>query len=58
MEHNVPLVADVRVSDVGERRVAVSRSAVIYAEDEPRAGLLRDVAADCAVHLRHESNGS
>jgi hypothetical protein len=53
VEHNVPLVAHVRVPDVGEHRVAVPRPALLHAEDEPRARGLRRVAATRAVHLRH-----
>lgn len=57
MEHNVPLVAHVRVPDVGQHRVAVPGPALLHAEDEPRTGLLRHVVAALSVHLWHGSTG-
>lgn len=54
MEHNVPLVANVRVPDVGQHRVAVPGPALLHAEDQPRAGLLRHAVITRAVYLWHE----
>lgn len=57
MEYNVPFMADIRVADVGEHRVALSGPAFIHAENQPRTGLLRDVAADSSVHIRNGPYG-
>lgn len=54
MEYHVPLVAHLRLPDVGERRVALSQPALLHAEDQPGARLLRDAAATRPIYIRNE----
>lgn len=55
MEYNVPFVADVRISDVGQHSLAVPRSTLVHAEDKPSTCNIRYAVAAYAVHLQHGS---
>lgn len=57
MEHHVPLVADLRVPDVGQPGLAVPQPALVHAEDQSRAGGVCDVPAAGSVYLWHELDG-
>lgn len=56
MEHNVPFVGNVRVLDVGQRRMALPGPALVHAEDQSGSRHLRHAVAYCSVHIWNGSH--